>query len=1072
MSLRTWYAPSQLLVVSVPTDQYPGVVQWDLGKAEPGRSFRRTGALNNTPTFLLTALTRLETDHDLQGTKIPYYMEQLQERYPRMAAQYLRSNDMEDVLFRPNYEHVDQQYQDSEDIKDMEEESESDNEDNCRHCDRAQVVKRKPRDMRVHYGLIASGNQVIKDARTRDQLSTDLGRKVLCIDMEAAGLMDGFPCLVIRGICDYADSHKNKAWQKHAAAVAAAFAKELLAYVIADEVSGEKPASALLDNKSMIASLLTQFSQSQHSLPDYVRSMYERHKKKGTQPAHKELLTALERMVSGSGYERTFIVLDALDECTSQDRANIMSDIKALQEKSSINILATSRPHDEIATLLMGENTTTKPIVAHNQDMDIMLQSRMKTFDQEVYDDKFRERIVSKIIQAAEGMFLLADLHLNALTALPTKGDILEALDNLDKISDPLDAVYELAMKRIESQDSGFAQLAKRAILWIVHARRRISTAEIQHALAIRPNTDAIDTNYCPTIGMVQSICAGLVIVDEDSDTVRLVHYTTQEYFEKARENWFPLAHDQISQSCVTYLSFKAFDGCCKTDAEMALRHLKFPFYAYACKEWAYHAQLATSKEHVLDFLRKEHQVQAAIQTSVADYDAAVNGSRLQKSANGLHLASRSGLETMVKALLVDYHVNVRDSNDQTPLSWAASEGHGAVIELLLTIEEVDINLPDSSGRTPLSKAAGNGHEHVIELLLRMASIDVNRTDQSGRSPLSWAALNGHRGVVHLLLHAEKIDINRKDSDFGQTPLSLAAGNGHEAVVELLLCTDDVDAGKPDNQGETPLSWAASLGNEAIVELLLFKGGIDIDSPDHIGRTPLSWAASLGHINVVERLLGTESVNVNLPDNQGRTPLSLAVSLENGPIVELFLSKGGIDIGQPDQSGRTPLSWAASFGRETALELLLSTERANINLPDKDGRTALSWAASNGHETAVALLSSIEEIDINLPDNYGRSPLSWAALNGHQTVVELLLGADGVNINLPDNYGRTPLSWAASTGLFDIVRLILSTGKADINFPDFNGLTPLSWAIESGWDHVVNELIDASKTQGVLPDFL
>jgi nucleoside phosphorylase len=98
------------------------------------------------------------------------------------------------------------------------------------------IVKRKAREMRVHYGLIASGNQVIKDAAFRDKVNKRLGGRVLCFEMEAAGLMNDFSCIVIRGICDYADSHKNKAWQEHAAAVAAAFAKEFLLMVPVHEV--------------------------------------------------------------------------------------------------------------------------------------------------------------------------------------------------------------------------------------------------------------------------------------------------------------------------------------------------------------------------------------------------------------------------------------------------------------------------------------------------------------------------------------------------------------------------------------------------------------------------------------------------------------------------------------------------------------------------------------------------------------------------------------------------------------------------------------------------------------------
>jgi hypothetical protein len=79
----------------------------------------------------------------------------------------------------------------------------------------------------LHFGTIASSNQVIKDGVTRDQLSAELGG-ILCFEMEAAGLMINFPCLVIQGICDYVDSHKNKRWQPYAVATAAACAKDLL----------------------------------------------------------------------------------------------------------------------------------------------------------------------------------------------------------------------------------------------------------------------------------------------------------------------------------------------------------------------------------------------------------------------------------------------------------------------------------------------------------------------------------------------------------------------------------------------------------------------------------------------------------------------------------------------------------------------------------------------------------------------------------------------------------------------------------------------------------------------------
>ncbi|CAH0021729.1 unnamed protein product, partial [Clonostachys rhizophaga] len=106
--------------------------------------------------------------------------------------------------------------------------------------------QRRPREIRVHHGLIASGNQVIKDAVFRDKLDRDLGGHVYCVEMEAAGLMNNFPCVVIRGICDYADPQKNKTWQEYAAMVAAAFAKELLMNVQTSEVHAERTAKDVL----------------------------------------------------------------------------------------------------------------------------------------------------------------------------------------------------------------------------------------------------------------------------------------------------------------------------------------------------------------------------------------------------------------------------------------------------------------------------------------------------------------------------------------------------------------------------------------------------------------------------------------------------------------------------------------------------------------------------------------------------------------------------------------------------------------------------------------------------------
>ncbi|KAH7020832.1 uncharacterized protein B0I36DRAFT_367315 [Microdochium trichocladiopsis] len=215
------------VVVSTPTPEFPGVVQWDLGKTGT-RGFRRTGALSPPPASLLSAISRLESAHEIEGSRIEEFLEELKQKHPRLTSKYCKSAMLQDWVFPADYPHVE-------------------NAPTCQDCDLSLAEMRTSDEPRIHYGLIASGNQVVKSAQLRDELCVSLGGGVLCIEMEAAGLMNKIPTLAVRGICDYADSHKNKDWQPYAAAVAAAFSKELLLDIQPAEVSNEQTVKDLVE---------------------------------------------------------------------------------------------------------------------------------------------------------------------------------------------------------------------------------------------------------------------------------------------------------------------------------------------------------------------------------------------------------------------------------------------------------------------------------------------------------------------------------------------------------------------------------------------------------------------------------------------------------------------------------------------------------------------------------------------------------------------------------------------------------------------------------------------------------
>src|SRR5271170_209685 len=176
-------------------------------------------------------------------------------------------------------------------------------------------------------------------------------------------------------------------------------------------------------------------------------------------------------------------------------------------------------------------------------------------------------------------------------------------------------------MIRIESQGGGFRELAKKVLSWAVHAKRILSTAELQHAVAVEPGKPELNGKFIPNIEIIGSICAGLVTIDTQSDIVRLVHYTTQEYFEQTQKDWFPNAETDITITCVTYLSFHTFEsGFCQTDKEFEKRLQLNPLYDYAARNWGHHARAASTEVEklILSLLESETKKSAANQAMFA----------------------------------------------------------------------------------------------------------------------------------------------------------------------------------------------------------------------------------------------------------------------------------------------------------------------------------------------------------------------------------------------------------------------------------------------------------------------
>jgi nucleoside phosphorylase len=221
------------IVVSAPRGGNSSMFQYDFSKTMQDQRFRSTGFLNQSPPVLRMAVSELQAQYETEGHQLEKVINSILDKKPRLRKKYSRPDPSNDRLYQSMFTHPN-------------------NEADCTTvCSNnpSNLIQRPERteeedNPTIHYGLIASGNQVMKDASIRDALASE--KDVLCFEMEAAGLMNHFPCLVVRGICDYSDSHKNKEWQGYAAMTAAAYTKDLLYRIPASMVEEEKRISDIV----------------------------------------------------------------------------------------------------------------------------------------------------------------------------------------------------------------------------------------------------------------------------------------------------------------------------------------------------------------------------------------------------------------------------------------------------------------------------------------------------------------------------------------------------------------------------------------------------------------------------------------------------------------------------------------------------------------------------------------------------------------------------------------------------------------------------------------------------------
>jgi len=650
--------------------------------------------------------------------------------------------------------------------------------------------------------------------------------------------------------------------------------------------------------------------------------------------------------------------------------------------------------------------------------------------------------------------FLLVSLNIDAILAEVTIRQRRKKLEDMTQ-GNGLREAYTATLMRIKAQKGYKSVLGLKALMWVLHSERPLRTKELCHALGVEIGSADLDPENVPALRIVLASCLGLITVEMSSSTVRLVHFTLQEYLS-GDPTLFHSPHSAISEVCLTYLNF---GFVCDLSPTLRWAPSTTPLLEYASIYWGKHTRIGVTENIKILALRLLDRFDEHISIQLLHrYDGEVffhpwfYEPENLTGFTGLHGVAFFGIEEIVSAVLDmrEWHLNAADSTGNTALTWAAKRGHGGVVKKLLKRKDINPDKSDTKySRTPLSWAAEKGHEGIVKMLLELKDVNPDQPDTFyGQTPLSLAAVNGHEGIVKMLLERKDVNPDKSDTFYGRTPLSLAAENGHEGIVKMLLELKDVNPDKSDTKcGRTPLSLAAENGHEGIVKMLLERKDVNPGQLDTFyGRIPLSWAAVSGHEGIVKMLLELRDVNPDYPDTYfGRTPLLLAAMHGHEGIVKMLLERKDINPDKSDTKySRTPLWWAAEKGHEGIVKMLL--ERKDVN-PDKSdtkySRTPLWWAAKKGHEGIVKMLLERKDVNPDHPDTYfGWTPLLWAAMRGHERVVKMLLERKNA-CPATDNVNQTPQPVALSGGHDRVARIPLDRDEANCAAVDLSSPTPL-----------------------------
>ncbi|QMW26206.1 hypothetical protein G4B84_001451 [Aspergillus flavus NRRL3357] len=1074
------------VVVSSAHNGNGGVWQYDFGKRIQDQSFQSTGFLNQPPLFLQTAVKALRTKYAISGHRLQEAISDVLEKHPRIAKDYKQPNLNTDRLHKAHVIHPN-------------------GEESCAAIcgdDLSNLVERPERQENpvIHYGLIASANQVMKDATVRDTLAEN--KDVLCFEMEAAGLMNHFPCLVVRGICDYADTHKNKEWQGYAAMTAAAYAKDLLSKIPVNEAKAEK------------------------RMADYIAVLHS------DNVENREISASPDRRAGALCQRPKEAEKHSLDEQQKCELLNSLHfhqfdarhlTIKKAHAKTCRWLLRQAEYRDWLDRSKVIEHNgflwiKGKPGAGKSTLMKFALDNARRVLKgkNNIIIAFFFNARGDKLERSTLGMY--RSLLLQLLQRLPELQDVFESLELA--MSTQAGRPHKWVLESLkELFEQAVQRLGQHRLICFIDALDECAEDEIRDMISFLQTISAdttstgiefyvcLSSRHYPHITIRKGIT--LVLEGQEGHRQDITNYLDTELnigdTDLAKQISIDVQNKALGVFMwvvlVVAILNKEYDSGNVCELKERLRaipgDLHQLFRDILTRDNRENGRLLLCIQWILfakEPLRRE-QLYFAIHSGIKplsawgpDITPAVMDRYILDCSKGLAEVTKGKTQTVQ---FIHESVNdflLRENGLMEICSDLGSDFQGQSHERLkqccltqMTIaarSNLGHSLPIASSPEATQLRQSVHREFpFLEYAIQNVLHHGDAAEGGGVSQLGFIQTFQLDRWIPLYNLFEEHQVCRYTPDVSL--LYILAEHNLANLIGIHpsnLCCFEVGKGR---HGTPIFAALATYSGEAVrafltaqvqasppVSLLhtAYKQYYEDKNKGAVFGRNFTFRRGNGVLyHLLEQceeaillvfLIRSDQTHTGSKVHHSRTLLSDAAK-RGWQIVVKWLIENGAELESKDTQNLTPLSHAARTGHEAVCKLLLEGG-AELESKDTQNLTPLSHAARNGYEAVCKLLLE-GGAELESKDTQNLTPLSHAARNGYEAVCKLLLEG-GAELEPKDTQNLTPLSHAARTGHEAVCKLLLE-GGAEVNSQDSIGSTPLAHAVRWGHEGIVKVLL-------------